>query len=104
MSQKAIRRVTAQRIPSANNSQTEQNRLLWFLAGLWLGNTAAAQGLMMLIGVVAIIGIVIIGTIFSAFATLVITHWRMMVILGIAALFIAWMVVLYIREERRRVV
>ena len=78
--------------------------MLWFLAGLWLGNTAAAQGLMMLIGVVAIIGIVIIGTIFSALATLVITHWRMLVILGIAALFIAWMVVLYIREERRKVV
>ncbi len=80
------------------------NSTLWFLAGLWLGNTAAAQGLMMFIGIVAIIGIVIIGTIFSALATLVITHWRMLVILGIAALFIAWMVVLYIREERRKVV
>ncbi len=78
--------------------------MLWFLAGLWLGNTAAAQGLMMFIGIVAIIGIVIIGTIFSALATLVITHWRMLVILGIAALFIAWMVILYIREERRKVV
>jgi len=80
------------------------NSTLWFLAGLWLGNTAAAQGLMMFIGIVAIIGIAIIGTIFSALATLVITHWRMLVILGIAALFIAWMVVLYIREERRKVV
>ena len=79
------------------------NSTLWFLAGLWLGNTAAAQGLMMFIGIVAIIGIVIIGTIFSALATLVILHWRMLVILGIAALFIAWMVVLYIREERRKV-
>ena len=78
--------------------------MLWFLAGLWLGNTTAAQGLMMFIGIVAIIGIVIIGTIFSALATLVITHWRMLVILGIAALFIASMVVLYIREERRKVV
>lgn len=86
-------------------AQTTQsdNSTLWFLAGLWLGNTAAAQGLMMFIGIVAIIGIVIIGTIFSALATLVITHWRMLVILGIAALFIAWMVVLYIREERRKV-
>jgi len=55
--------------------------MLWFLAGLWLGNTTAAQGLMMFIGIVAIIGIVIIGTIFSALATLVITHWRMLVIL-----------------------
>ena len=80
------------------------NSTLWFLAGLWLGNTAAAQGLMIFIGIVAIIGIAIIGTIFSALATLVITHWRMLVILGIAALFIAWMVVLYIREERRKVV
>ena len=93
--------------PSTDRSpQTTQsdNSMLWFLAGLWLGNTAAAQGLMMFIGIVAIIGIVIIGTIFSALATLFITHWRMLVIRGVAALFISWMVVLYIREERRKVV
>jgi uncharacterized membrane protein YoaK (UPF0700 family) len=58
---------------------------------------------MMFIGIVAIIGIFIIGTIFSVLATLFITHWRMLVILGVAALFISWMVVLYIREERRKV-
>lgn len=58
---------------------------------------------MMVIGIVAIIGIVIIGLIFSALATLFITHWRMLAILGVAALFISWMVVLYIREEQRKV-
>jgi uncharacterized membrane protein YoaK (UPF0700 family) len=77
---------------------------LWFLAGLWLGNTAVAQGLLMVIGIASIIGIFIIGTIFSALVTLFITHWQMLVILGVAALFISWMVVLYIREEQRKVV
>ena len=90
-------------VENRSHSTSSGNSLSWFLAGLCLGNTAAAQGLMMFIGIVAIIGIFIIGTIFSALATLVITHWRMLVILGIAALFIAWMVVLYIREERRKV-
>lgn len=84
------------------HSTSSGNSLLWFLAGLWLGNTAAAQGLMMFIGLVSIIGIIMIGTIFSALATLFITHWRMLVILGVAVLFIAWMVVLYVREEQRK--
>jgi threonine/homoserine/homoserine lactone efflux protein len=77
---------------------------LWFLAGLWLGSTGVAQGFFVFIGIVAMVAIFIIGTIFSALATLFITHWRMLVILGVAALFISWMVVLYIREEQRKVV
>jgi hypothetical protein len=76
---------------------------LWFLAGLWFGSTAAGQGLVMFIGIVAIVGVFIIGTIFSAFATLVMLHWRMLLILTGAALLIAWMAVLYIREERSKV-
>ena len=93
------RPITENRSPSTSSA----NSVLWFLAGIWLGNTAAAQGLMMVIGIVAIIGIFIIGSIFSALATLVMVHWRMLLLLLGAALFIAWMVVLYIREEQRKV-
>lgn len=77
---------------------------LWFLAGLWLGSTGVAQGCLVFIGVVTIVGIFISGSIFSVIATLVMLHWRMLAILGVAALFISWMVVLYIREEQRKVV
>ena len=103
MARQGIRKVIAHPVRSTDGGQAAGSGLLWFLAGLWLGNTAAAQGLMMVIGIVAIIGIVIIGLIFSALATLFITHWRMLAILGVAALFISWMVVLYIREEQRKV-
>ena len=103
MARQGIRKVIAHPVRPTDGGNAAGNGLLWFLAGLWLGNTAAAQGLMMVIGIVAIIGIFIIGSIFSALATLFITHWRMLVILGVAALFIAWMVVLYIREEQRKV-
>ena len=90
--------------PITENRSHSTNSPLWFLAGLWLGSTGAAQGFLVFIGIVAFIGIFIIGTIFSALVTLFITHWRMLVILGVAALFISWMVVLYIREEKRKVV
>ena len=90
--------------PITENRSHSTNSPLWFLAGLWLGSTGAAQGFLVFIGIVAFIGIFIIGTIFSALVTLFITHWRMLVILGVAALFISWMVVLYIREEQRKVV
>jgi len=91
-------------VENRSHSTSSGNSPLWFLAGLWLGSTGVAQGFLVFIGIVAIIGIFIIGTIFSALATLFITHWRMLVILGVAALFISWMVVLYIREEQRKVV
>ena len=90
--------------PVTENNSPSTNSPLWFLAGLWLGSTGAAQGFLVFIGIVAFIGIFIIGTIFSALVTLFITHWPMLVILGVAALFISWMVVLYIREEQRKVV
>ena len=94
-----------QRVKQNNpNSTSNGNTPLWFLAGLWLGSTGVAQGVLVFIGIVAIIGIFIIGSIFSALATLVMLHWRMLAILGVAALFISWMVVLYIREEQRKVV
>ncbi|MFM7188051.1 MAG: hypothetical protein ACKO14_09570 [Armatimonadota bacterium] len=102
MDRHVTRKVIAQPVSPSKSGHAAGNGLLWFLAGLWLGNTAVAQGLMMVIGVVSIIGIIIIGTIFSALAALFITHWRMLVILGVAALFISWMVVLYIREEQRK--
>ena len=94
-----------QRVKQNNpNSTSNGNTPLWFLAGLWLGSTGVAQGCLVFIGIVAIVGIFIIGSIFSAIATLVMLHWRMLAILGVAALFISWMVVLYIREEQRKVV
>ena len=94
-----------QRVKQNNpNSTSNGNTPLWFLAGLWLGSTGVAQGFLVFIGIVAIIGIFIIGSIFSALATLVMLHWRMLAILGVAALFISRMVVLYIREEQRKVV
>ena len=93
-----------QRVKQNNpNSTSNRNTPLWFLAGLWLGSTGVAQGFLVFIGIVAIVGIFIIGSIFSAIATLVMLHWRMLAILGVAALFISWMVVLYIREEQRKV-
>ena len=36
---------------------------LWFLAGLWLGSTGVAQGCLVFIGVVTIVGIFISGSI-----------------------------------------
>ena len=87
----------------AGPGQSSGNTPLWFLAGLWFGSTAAGQGLVMFIGIVAIVGVFIIGTIFSALATLVMLHWRMLLILTGAALLIGWMAALYIREVRRKV-
>lgn len=89
--------------PVTENNSPSTNSPLWFLAGLWLGSTGAAQGFLVFIGIVAIIGIFIIGTIFSALATLVMLHWRMLVILAGASGVLAVLGAIYMQEERKKV-
>jgi len=93
-----------QRVKQNNPYSTSNgNTPLWFLAGLWFGSTAAGQGLVIFIGIVAIVGVFIIGTIFSALATLVMLHWRMLLILAGASGVLAVLGALYMQEERKKV-
>ena len=89
--------------PVTENNSHSTNSPLWFLAGLWLGSTGVAQGFLVLIGIVAMVAIFIIGTIFSALATLVITHWRMLLILAGASGVLAVLGAIYMKEERKKV-
>jgi hypothetical protein len=89
--------------PITENRSHSTNSPLWFLAGLWLGSTGAAQGFLVFIGIVAMVAIFIIGTIFSALATLLLTHWRMLVILAGASGALAVLGAIYMQEERKKV-
>lgn len=87
----------------AGPRQSNGNTPLWFLAGLWLGSTGAAQGFLVFIGIVAMVAIFIIGSIFSAIATLVMLHWRMLLILAGASGVLAVLGAIYMQEERKKV-